>query len=152
MMNPPLLPMFQMTSTSNDAVGLAHMVDLAAAKLSDLYGGGGNVPRLDGPEKFCRALKGYVHDTGSSSPAITATMARQTIVFMAMISSQVRVTTCLVLAMSEVALRDSWRNGDSNPWFSDHSRTPRTVGGFNLGMGSLARGHRTGSVWCSSRS
>ena len=64
MVNTPLLPMFQKTSTTNNnATGPTQTVDLATAKLNDLYGG--NVPRLDGPEKFRRASKGHVPDVGS---------------------------------------------------------------------------------------
>ena len=63
MVNTPLLPMFQKTTTNNSGTGPTQTVDLATAKLNDLYGG--NVPRLDGPEKFRRASKGHV-DVGSS--------------------------------------------------------------------------------------
>ena len=67
MVNTPLLPMFQKSSaTNNNATGHGQTVDLAAAKLNDLYGGGGNVPRLDGPEKFRRSSKGHMHEGGSS--------------------------------------------------------------------------------------
>jgi hypothetical protein len=65
MVNTPLLPMFQKTSTANNnGAGPTQTVDLATAKLNDLYGG--SVPRLDGPEKFRRASKGHVPDVGSS--------------------------------------------------------------------------------------
>jgi hypothetical protein len=70
MVNTPLLPMFQKSSTANNnATGHGQTVDLAAAKLNDLYGGG-NVPRLDGPEKFRRSSKGHVHDNSGSSTAV----------------------------------------------------------------------------------
>ncbi|KAH9010355.1 hypothetical protein EDB83DRAFT_2530712 [Lactarius deliciosus] len=38
----------------------------AATKLNDLYGSS-NVPRLDGPDKFCRPSKGHIHDGSSES-------------------------------------------------------------------------------------
>ncbi|KAH8994152.1 hypothetical protein EDB86DRAFT_3234880 [Lactarius hatsudake] len=47
MVNTPLLAMFQKTSSNNSNNG--QTVDLAAAKLNDLYGSS-NVPRLDGPD------------------------------------------------------------------------------------------------------
>ncbi|KAI0265595.1 hypothetical protein BC834DRAFT_988071 [Gloeopeniophorella convolvens] len=67
MVNTPLMPMFQKTSTAAGA-GPAQTVDLATAKLNDLYGGGA-VPRLDGPEKFRRVSKGNVSDAGSRGGA-----------------------------------------------------------------------------------
>jgi hypothetical protein len=71
MVNTPLLPMFQKPSTTNNnGAGPTQTVDLATAKLNDLYGG--NVPRLDGPEKFRRASKGHVSDVGSSGNTTTA--------------------------------------------------------------------------------
>ncbi|KAN0130639.1 hypothetical protein V8E53_011532 [Lactarius tabidus] len=51
MVNMPLLPMFRKSSTAdNNASSHDQTVDLATATLNNLYGG--NVPRLDGPEKF----------------------------------------------------------------------------------------------------
>ena len=70
MVNTPLLPMFQKTSTANNNAGPTQTVDLATAKLNDLYGG--SVPRLDGPEKFRRASKGHVSDVGSGGSAAGA--------------------------------------------------------------------------------
>jgi hypothetical protein len=71
MVNTPLLPMFQKTSTTNNGTtGPTQTVDLATAKLNDLYGG--NVPRLDGPEKFRRASKGHVSDVGGGGNTTTA--------------------------------------------------------------------------------
>jgi hypothetical protein len=71
MVNTPLLPMFQKTSTANNSgAGPTQTVDLATAKLNDLYGG--SVPRLDGPEKFRRTSKGHVSDVGSSGNTTTA--------------------------------------------------------------------------------
>ncbi|KAH8981837.1 hypothetical protein EDB86DRAFT_3066593 [Lactarius hatsudake] len=64
MVNTPLLPMFQKTSSNNSNDG--QTVDLAAAKLNDLYGSS-NVPRLDGPDKFRRPSKGHMHDGSSGS-------------------------------------------------------------------------------------
>ncbi|KAH8987214.1 hypothetical protein EDB86DRAFT_3245840 [Lactarius hatsudake] len=64
MVNTPLLPIFQKTSSNNSNDGQA--VDLAVAKLNDLYGSS-NVPRLDGPEKFRRPSKGHIHDGSSGS-------------------------------------------------------------------------------------
>ena len=61
--------MFQKSSTANNnnTAGHGQTVDLATAKLNKLYGGGGNVPRLDGPEKFCRTSKGHINDGSSGS-------------------------------------------------------------------------------------
>ena len=73
MVNTPLLPMFQKPSSSavnnnnNNATSHGQTVDLATAKLNDLYGAG-NVPRLDGPEKFRRSSKGHMHDNTSGGP------------------------------------------------------------------------------------
>jgi hypothetical protein len=72
MVNTPLLPMFQKSSTANNSgAGPTQTVDLATAKLNDLYGAGA-VPRLDGPEKFRRASKGHVPEVGSSGNNNTA--------------------------------------------------------------------------------
>ena len=74
--NTPLLPMFQkplssaVKNNNNNATNHGQTVDLATAKLSDLYGAG-NVPRLDGTEKFRRSSKGHTHDnTNGGSTAI----------------------------------------------------------------------------------
>ncbi|KAH9014727.1 hypothetical protein EDB85DRAFT_2157202 [Lactarius pseudohatsudake] len=65
MVNTPLLPMLQKTSSdNNNNNNNVQTVDLAAAKLSDLYGSS-NVPRLDGPDKFFRPSKGHIHDCSS---------------------------------------------------------------------------------------
>jgi hypothetical protein len=69
MVNTPLLPMFQKSTANNNASNHGQTVDIATAKLNDLYGGG-NVPRLDGPEKFRRSSKGHVHDNTGSSTAV----------------------------------------------------------------------------------
>jgi hypothetical protein len=70
MVNTPLLPIFQKSSTANNNVtNHGQTVDLATAKLNDLYGGS-DVPRLDGPEKFRRSSKGHVHDNSGSSTAV----------------------------------------------------------------------------------
>ncbi|KAF8268548.1 hypothetical protein EI94DRAFT_1146404 [Lactarius quietus] len=71
MVNTPLLPMFQKSSAANNN-NTAHgqTVDLATSKLNDLYGAGGNVPRLDGPEKFRRSSKGNMHDGSSGSSTV----------------------------------------------------------------------------------
>jgi hypothetical protein len=66
MVNTPLMPMFQKPSTTNNGSGPTQTVDLASAKLSDLYGTG-NVPRLDGPEKFRRASKSHTTDSGNNN-------------------------------------------------------------------------------------
>ncbi|KAH8987228.1 hypothetical protein EDB86DRAFT_3245844 [Lactarius hatsudake] len=63
MVNTPLLPMFQKTSSNNNN---GQTVDLAAAKLNDLYGSS-NVPRFDSPDKFRRPSKGHMHDSSSGS-------------------------------------------------------------------------------------
>ncbi|KAI9436694.1 hypothetical protein H4582DRAFT_2156748 [Lactarius indigo] len=64
MVNTPLLPMFQKTSSNNNSAG--QTVDLAGAKLNYLYGSH-NVPRLDGPDKFRWPSKGHIHDNSSGS-------------------------------------------------------------------------------------
>jgi hypothetical protein len=64
--------MFQKSSAANNSgAGPTQTVDLATAKLNDLYGAG-TVPRLDGPEKFRRASKGHVSDVGSNGNAAAA--------------------------------------------------------------------------------
>ncbi|KAH9010990.1 hypothetical protein EDB85DRAFT_2160463 [Lactarius pseudohatsudake] len=63
MVNTPLLPMSQKTFSSNNN-NAGQTIDLAAAKLNDLYGSS-NVPRLDSPDKSCRPFKGHVHDNMS---------------------------------------------------------------------------------------
>lgn len=72
MVNTPQLTLFPKTSMANNSgTGPTQTVDLATAKLNDLYGAG-TVPRLDGPEKFRRASKGHVSDVGSSGNTTTA--------------------------------------------------------------------------------
>ena len=76
-MNTPLLPMFLKPSSSavntNNATSHGQTVDLATTKLNDLYGAG-NVPRLNGPEKFRRSSKGHMHDdTSGGSTAVNVT-------------------------------------------------------------------------------
>ncbi|KAI0292673.1 hypothetical protein B0F90DRAFT_1671086 [Multifurca ochricompacta] len=72
MVNTPLLPMFQKSSTANNSgPGPSQTVDLATAKLSDLYGVG-SVPRLDGPEKFRRTSKGHTPDSGGINSAVAS--------------------------------------------------------------------------------
>ncbi|KAH8984727.1 hypothetical protein EDB92DRAFT_1950555 [Lactarius akahatsu] len=51
----------KMSSNNNGQI-----VDLAAAKLNDLYGSS-NVPRLDGPDKFRRPSKGHIGDSSNGS-------------------------------------------------------------------------------------
>ncbi|KAH9000746.1 hypothetical protein EDB83DRAFT_2509695 [Lactarius deliciosus] len=63
MVNTPLLPMFQKSTSNNSNNG--QTVDLAAAKLNDLYGNSNVSRRLDGPDKFRRPSKGHIHH-GSS--------------------------------------------------------------------------------------
>jgi len=70
MVNTPLMPMFQKPSTMNPSAGPTQTVDLATAKLNDLYVG--TVPRLDGPEKFRRASKGHTPDSANNSTTGTA--------------------------------------------------------------------------------
>jgi hypothetical protein len=61
MVNTPLLPMFQKSSmANNNATRHGQTVDLATAKLNGLLPRR-NVPRLDGPEKFCQSSKDHVH-------------------------------------------------------------------------------------------
>ena len=70
MVNTPLLSMFQKPSSSavnnnnDNATSHGQTVELATAKLNDLYGAG-NVPRLDSPEKFPRYSKGHMNDITS---------------------------------------------------------------------------------------
>lgn len=71
MVNTPLMPMFQKPSTMNPGAGPTQTVDLATAKLNDLYVG--TVPRLDGPEKFRRASKGHAADSGNNGTTGTGT-------------------------------------------------------------------------------
>ena len=73
MVNTPLLPIFQksLTANNNATVYGGQTVDLAAVKLNDLYrGGGGNVSRLDGPEKFRRSFKGHIQHGSSGSSSV----------------------------------------------------------------------------------
>jgi hypothetical protein len=55
------------STADNNATGHALTVDLAAAKLNDLYGGGGIVLCLSGPEKFRCSFKCHVHDNNNGS-------------------------------------------------------------------------------------
>ena len=72
MVNTPLMNLFPKSSTANNnGAGPTQTVDLATAKLNDLYGAG-SVPRLDGPEKFRRASKSHVSDVGSTGNTTTA--------------------------------------------------------------------------------
>ncbi|KAH8984720.1 hypothetical protein EDB92DRAFT_1950550 [Lactarius akahatsu] len=64
MVNTPLLPIFQKTSSNHNNNG--QTVDLAAAELNDLYGSS-NVLRLDGPDKFRRPSKGHIQDSSCGS-------------------------------------------------------------------------------------
>jgi len=78
MVNAPLLPMSQKTSTSNNnAKGPTLTVDLTFAKLNDLYGGSVSVLRLDGPEKTRRRTQFYAHDSSSSSTAVNNGVTQQ---------------------------------------------------------------------------
>ena len=69
MVNTPIFPMFQKSSSmaNNNATDHGQTVDLAAAKSNNLYGGGTNVPRLDGLEKFRRSSTGHIHHGSSGS-------------------------------------------------------------------------------------
>ena len=71
MVNMHPLPMFQKPSSpavnNNNPTSHGQTVDLATAKLNDLYGAG-NVPRLGGPEKFSRSSKGHMRDNTSGGP------------------------------------------------------------------------------------
>ena len=70
--NMHLLLMFQKQSSSavadNNNNGTSHRqtVDLATAKLNDLYDAG-NDPLLDGPEKFRSSSQSHMHDNTSNS-------------------------------------------------------------------------------------
>ncbi|KAI9436701.1 hypothetical protein H4582DRAFT_2099755 [Lactarius indigo] len=65
MVNTPLLSMFQKTSSNNNN-NAGQTVDLAPAKLNDVYGSS-NDPRLDSTDKFRQPSKGHIHDNGSGS-------------------------------------------------------------------------------------
>lgn len=57
MVNTPLLPLLQKSSTaSNNATSQGQIIDLVAAKLNNLYGGD-NVPRLASPEDSLRSSR-----------------------------------------------------------------------------------------------
>lgn len=61
--NTSLLPMLRKSSTANNnATSHGQTVDLATAKLNDLYSSG-NVLRFDGLEKFRRFSKGHSRTT-----------------------------------------------------------------------------------------
>ncbi|KAI9436712.1 hypothetical protein H4582DRAFT_2099764 [Lactarius indigo] len=64
MVNTPLLSMFQKTSSNNNNAG--QTVDIAPAKLNDVYGTS-NDPRLDSPDEFRQPSKGHIHDNSSGS-------------------------------------------------------------------------------------
>ena len=60
------------TVVNSNATSHGQTVDLATAKVNNLYDGG-NVPRLNGPEKFRRSSKGHMHDnTSGSSTAVNS--------------------------------------------------------------------------------
>ena len=78
MVNTPLMNLFPKSSTANNnGPGPTQTVDLATAKLNDLYGTG-TVPRLDGPEKFRRASKSHVSDVSSSGNTTGTAVANGT--------------------------------------------------------------------------
>lgn len=67
MMNTPLLPVFQKSSTANNnAAGVGQTADLTNAELNHLYGSN-SVPRLDDLEKFRLSSKGPMHNNSGSS-------------------------------------------------------------------------------------
>ena len=72
---PSLLYMFQKSSTASiNATGHGQTVDLAAAKLNDLYGGGGGlVPRLDGPETFAGLPRAICTRVAAAPPPSSTT-------------------------------------------------------------------------------
>jgi hypothetical protein len=68
---------FQRSSTENtNATGRGRTADLTSAKLNDLRGGG-NVPRLQGPETLGRPSEGHIHDNSSSSTAVSNGMTNK---------------------------------------------------------------------------
>ena len=78
MVNTPLMNLFPKSSTANNnGPGPTQTVDLATAKLNDLYGAG-TVPRLDGPEKFRRASKSHVSEVSSSGNTTGTAVANGT--------------------------------------------------------------------------
>ena len=88
MVKTPLLHMFRKPSSSaminnNNATSHGQTVDLTTAKLNDLYGGG-NIPLLDGSEKFRWFSKGHMHDnTSAPRPALNTGVTNNGIYSMA---------------------------------------------------------------------
>ncbi|KAH8984732.1 hypothetical protein EDB92DRAFT_2117006 [Lactarius akahatsu] len=120
--NTPLLPMFPKTSPNNNNTG--QTVDLAAAKLNDLYGSS-NVPRLDGPDKFHRPSKGHVHVHDNSNG------------FQQWGDQQRRVRP----ALSNTSSRFGGNDNGSNAMAASHQQAALAglgmgVGVFNLGPSS----------------
>ncbi|KAH8987229.1 hypothetical protein EDB86DRAFT_3245845 [Lactarius hatsudake] len=125
MVNTPLLPMFQKSSSNNSNNG--QTVDLAAAKLNDLYGSS-NVPRLDGPDKFRRPSKGHIHDGSSGSNNGVANNG----VDGNLIQGHHAPGVGRVQSGSSRGLR----NGGGGTWSAALAGLGMGVGGFNLGLGS----------------
>ncbi|KAH9010361.1 hypothetical protein EDB83DRAFT_2322456 [Lactarius deliciosus] len=121
MVNTPLLPMFQKSSSNNSNNG--QTVDLAAANLNDLYGSS-NVPRLDGPDKFRRPSKGHIHD-GSSGSNKGATM---------------------LLVLVQSGSSRGLRNGGGGTWSGGQSpalsNSSGRFGGSDDGSNAMAAAHQ----------
>ncbi|KAH9048355.1 hypothetical protein EDB84DRAFT_1673152 [Lactarius hengduanensis] len=150
MVNTPLLAMFQMTSmmANNNAVGHAQTVDLASAKLNDLYSGGGggrNAPRLGGRRSSAgpwRAMRTIPTPAPLPSP-----MARQTTCWWLFDESCAMVAAILdlVFGVPLSNTSDCFCGSDdgSNVMAAAHQHAPLAgivigISGFNLGLGSPA--------------
>ncbi|KAI9429122.1 hypothetical protein BJY52DRAFT_1200660 [Lactarius psammicola] len=143
--NKPLLLMFQKTSTfNNNAAG--QTVDLAAAKLNDLCGGGGNVSRLDGPDKFRRPSKGHVHNSSSGPTAVNNGVSNIGVYGDDgdLISGQGHHGPGVGRVQSNSSR--GLRNGGGGTWSGGHSptlsNTPGRFGGSDDGSNAMAVAHQ----------
>ncbi|KAH9010357.1 hypothetical protein EDB83DRAFT_2557224 [Lactarius deliciosus] len=136
MVNMPLLPMFQKTS-SNDSNN-SQTVDLAATKLNDLYDGS-NVPRrLDGPDKFRRPSKGHIHDGSSGvhhAPGVGRVQSGS--------SRGLRIggggtwSGGQSLALSNSSGRFGGSNDGSNVMAAAHQQQQAALAGLRMGVGGF---------------
>ena len=149
MVNTPLLPMFQKTSTANNNAA-GQTVDLAAAKLNDMYGGGGNVPRLDGPDKFRRPSKGHVHDSSSGSTTVNNGVPNNGVYSDDgdLISSQGHHAPGIGRVQSGSSR--GLRNGGGGTWSGAHSpalsNTSGRFGGSDDGSNAMAAAHQQAAL------
>ncbi len=102
----------------NNATG--QTVDLAATKLNNLYGGGGNVPRLDSPDKLRRPSKGHVHDSSSGSTVVNNGVTNNGVYSDDgdLLSSQGHHAPSVVVSKGSSR---SLRNGGGGTWFGAQS-------------------------------